>query len=184
MLARDIVKSVVQALNDHDIPYMLVGSFSTNFYGTERSTKDADLVLQLGDKNVNQIFKALGGDFHCDPQSSFETKTFTTRYVIAHVASAFKVELFLLSSDAHDTERFSRRRQVDYLGANIWIPTAEDTVITKLRWARPKDELDVAAVLAVQRGHVDLQYIRKWCDEHGSRARLDAILSQVETSLA
>jgi hypothetical protein len=41
----DIVLKLIGALNRAQIPYMLVGSFSSNIHGVERNTKDADLVL-------------------------------------------------------------------------------------------------------------------------------------------
>lgn len=184
MTAREVVLRVIQSLDAAGVPYMLVGSFSTNLYGIARSTKDADLVIELGDRSIRPVFEALADGFRADPQATLEMATLTTRYVIHHAASGFKVELFLLSHDAHDQERFRRRLQAPYLGANVWVPTPEDAVITKLRWAvrakRTKDEQDVLNVLAVQREKLDLGYIRKWCDEHGSRSLLEQLLQKVE----
>jgi len=44
----EALRAVVEALEAVDTPYMVVGSFSTNFYGKRRPTKDADLVIELG----------------------------------------------------------------------------------------------------------------------------------------
>lgn len=183
-MSREIVLKVVESLNSHAIPYMLVGSFSTNFYGTERSTKDADLVIALGNRGIGDVFRSLGPEFRCDPQMTMETVTGTMRYVISHTASAFQVELFLLSDEAHDRERFRRRLEVDYLGARVWVPTVEDAIIMKLRWSkrarRPKDEQDIVAVLAVQRSRLDLAYIRHWCDIHESREIFERLFAATE----
>jgi len=35
---------VIQTLNDCNIPFMIVGSLSSNAYGIERSTKDLELL--------------------------------------------------------------------------------------------------------------------------------------------
>lgn len=187
-MSREVLLQVIRALNAQAIPYMLVDSFSTMFYGTERSTKDADLVLQLGDRSISPLFMALGPGFHCDPQMTLESATLTSRYVVQHISSEFKVEFFLLSPDEHDRERFQRRLLVDYMGAQVWVPRAEDVIITKMRWAfrvrRPKDEQDVAAVLGVQRNRLDLEYIRHWCDKHGSRSVFERIFAAVEAKLA
>ncbi len=43
-------KSLVELLAVFDrqkVPYMVVGSYSSNFYGIPRSTEDADLVVHL-----------------------------------------------------------------------------------------------------------------------------------------
>jgi hypothetical protein len=38
MNLQETIRAVVLALTESEIPYMLVGSFSTNVYGIERST--------------------------------------------------------------------------------------------------------------------------------------------------
>jgi len=45
----------------------------------------------------------------------------------------------------------------------------------KERWLRDKDRLDLKNVLTVQRGKLDWSYIEKWCQEHGTLARLEEI---------
>ena len=69
---------------------------------------------------------------------------------------------------------------IDFEGRPVWLPTAEDVVVTKLRWSkggkRAKDLEDVKNVLAVQRGKLDLNYIRQWCDQHGTRQLLEQLL--------
>jgi hypothetical protein len=160
---------------------MAVGSFSSNVYGQPRSTKDADFVLELGDQSVNAVLAELGQDFVLEPQMSFETITATSRYRVCHRHSAFLLELFLLSDDPHDRERFERRIRGEIGGRAVYVPTAEDVVVTKLRWSRAgkrqKDVDDVLGVLRVQSGRLDLDYIRRWCDRHGTRALFDQLLA-------
>jgi hypothetical protein len=143
-----------------------VGSYSSNYYGRPRSTKDADFVLILSENELTTLRAALGSDFKLDPQISFETITMTTRYVILHPATAFKIELFLLTDDPHDQSRFSRRQQVDFEGRPTWLPTVEDVIIQKLRWSRggkrAKDISDAAEVIRLQKPKLDLAYIRYW----------------------
>ena len=47
----------------------------------------------------------------------------------------FSIELFLLSDDAHDQERFARRRREQIARPRRLLPTVEDVIITKLRWS-------------------------------------------------
>src|SRR5688572_6830347 len=112
MKAEAVVVAVVTTLEQLKVPYMVVGSFSSNVYGIPRSTQDADFVVQLEDVSVAAIARALGPEFELDPQVSFETITATTRYVMRHDKAAFKIELFLLSNDPFDRERFRRRRRL------------------------------------------------------------------------
>ena len=168
-----IVAAVADALDRAGIPFMLAGSFSSNFYGVSRATRDADFVIQLDSQSIPDFANALGPEFQLDPQMSFESVTGTFRYVLSHPASQFKVELFLLSSDPHDQIRFSRRKPVTLAGRQIMLPTPEDIVVTKLRWAhgggRRKDIEDIENVLELQKDGLNVTYIRNWCDQHGTR---------------
>lgn len=181
MIANEVVLRLVAAFDRLGIPYMLVGSFSSNLYGRPRSTQDADFVVQLSPDSLDRLRQELGAEFHLDPQMSFETITATLRHVIQHGASDFTVELFLLSNDAHDRARFDRRQTADFKGIPVSVPSPEDVIITKLRWSRAgqraKDIDDVRNVIAIQRDRLDLGYIRQWCDQHGTRGLLEQLLA-------
>jgi hypothetical protein len=183
MTASEIVGAVIDAFNQLRIPFMLVGSFSSNYYGRPRSTKDADFVVQIDHQSLKPLANLLGPDFDLDRQMSFETITGTMRYRMHHKASAFMIELFELSSDAHDQMRFSRRVATQFDGHDAFVPMAEDVIITKLRWSkhgqRAKDVDDVRNVLAVQSGKLDLSYIRQWCDQHGTRDLFERLLQTI-----
>jgi hypothetical protein len=182
--ANEIMFRVVDALERANVPHMLVGSYSSNAYGIPRSTQDADFVIELGSNSPDVLADLLRPDLRIDPQLHFETVTGSPRYIATHAASGFTVELFLLTDDPHNRERFARRHRVEIYGRPLWLPTAEDVVVQKLRWyvraKRSKDIDDVRNVLAVQKGRLDLPYVRAWCDQHGSRAILEDLLAQVE----
>ncbi len=183
MNANDIVLTIVAALDQLHIPYMLVGSYSSNFYGVARATLDADIVLRLENRDLSDVIRLLGPGFRLDPQMSFETITATTRYDILHMASSFRIELFLIGDDPHDRERFARRIHVNIAGRTVFLPTPEDVIVTKLLWSkggdRAKDIEDVAGILAVQSGHLDLAYIRHWTDLHATRDLFEGLLATV-----
>jgi hypothetical protein len=166
---------VADALTASGVAYLLAGSFSSNYYGVPRATKDADFVVQLRGGVGSDFAASLGPDFEIDPQLSFETNTGTYRQIIKHTSSPFKVELFLLSNDPHDQMRFQRRVVVEAYGRRIWLPKAEDVIIMKLRWARGRDQDDVRAVMGVQGDKLDWPYIEAWCERHGTRALLEEI---------
>lgn len=180
MTSAEFVALLIGVFEELGIPYMVVGSFSSNVYGQPRSTKDADFVVQLSDHSISAIAAKLGHEFELDQQMSFETVTATTRYRILHRSTAFLIELFLLSEDAHDQARFARKVIRRIGNKDSFVPTAEDVVITKLRWSkqgkRQKDVLDVANVLALQHAVLDLPYIRHWCDLHNTRDLFERLL--------
>lgn len=175
MIAPGLTKQVIEALVACGIPYMLVGSFSSNYYGIPRSTEGADFVLQVDPRGLQALLTKLGSGFSSDPQLAFETNTGTFKTVLLHRGTSFKVELFLLSQDPHDQERWRRRNTVATLDREVWLPSAEDVVIAKLRWGRGKDLEDVKDVLTVQAGNLDWSYLEEWCGKHGTLERLTSL---------
>jgi hypothetical protein len=177
---------VIDVLERLRIPYMVVGSLSTMIYGIGRSTKDADIVVQLEGISIRKITAELSSDFVLDPQIKFESATGTTRFVVDVPGVQFSIEFFRLSADPHDVERFRRRGSVHsaQLGRTVVVPTVEDVLITKLRWSvateRSKDADDIVNVIAVQGDDaLDWNYIHHWCDQHATRQRLDEIRASI-----
>lgn len=177
------VAAVIDALDALGVEYMVVGSLSSNFYGVPRSTEDADIVVELSRTSLKELAAKLGPEFRLDPQTSFETVTMTIRHVLRVPSIGFSVELFELSDDAHDRERFQRRRTVPLHGRSVVLPSPEDVIVTKLFWAKtrghPKDREDVRDVIAVQDQDLDWLYIYSWADRHGTRDMLEQIRGEI-----
>jgi len=176
---------VIEAFEKLGVDYLLAGSFSSNFYGIPRSTKDADFVAVLGE-DVGPLIGELSDDFEFDPQPSFEMVTGTLREKARAKEIPFEIEIFHLSEEAHDQSRFSRRVSVydELIGREVSLPAPEDVIITKLRWAeiakRGKDRDDVRDVIAVQGDDaLDWDYIHRWTAEHGTRKLLDEIRASI-----
>lgn len=182
MTGLEAALALVDVLNGLEIPYMLVGSFASTQYGTVRSTEDADFVLELGDHEVGTVAARLGPAFRLDPQMGFELFTGTKRYELKVIESLFRIEVFLLSADAHDQERFRRRRHIAMMGRQVAFLSPEDVVVTKLRWGRNKDLDDVHDVIAAQGDLLDWTYIERWCAIHGTTAELEVIRARLNTA--
>lgn len=186
MTGTDALISLILALEHAEVPYMIVGSYSSNFYGIPRSTMDADLVIRLDHDDWGKLSSLLPSNLELELQSSFEMVTSTRKELIKVKDSPFEIELFHLSNDAHDSTRFERRQNVEIMpGVNAYLPTAEDVIVQKLRWChgakRAKDFADVVAVLQVQDPRsLDWSYIEDWCSQHQT---LD-LLAEAKTKAA
>ncbi len=187
MIGTQSLMELVAAFDRREIPYMIVGSYSSNFYGIPRSTKDADLVVHLPSEKWAELPSILPEGIEMEDQMSFEMVTSTRRELLRVRDSLFEIELFRLSDDPHDRSRFERRQRVEiFPDVGVFLPTAEDVIVQKLRWSlgakRPKDFADVVAVMQVQGRSLDWPYIAQWCSEHGTlemlaRAKADAALA-------
>jgi hypothetical protein len=167
--SEELFIAVVDALNELNVPFMISGSLASNFYGVPRATQDADLVVEFAQLPLNAFGACLGDRFAIDAQLSFEAVTGSRRAIVRSRSSPFEVELFGTTDDAHDRERFRRRRVVDVFGRPTPMPTAEDVVLNKLRWwklaGRRKDFDDARNVAAVQREALDRDYMDRWARE-------------------
>jgi len=172
MTGDEAVFSLLKVLSDLKIPHMLVGSYSSNVYGIPRSTKDADLVIQITSDQMALLQANLPEALRMEDQSFFEMVTATRKELIHVEGSTFQIELFHLSEDEFDQERFSQRIPCQYAeGVSTFLPRAEDVIIQKMRWAkdakRSKDFEDVVSILKVQ-DELDFRHMELWCGKHGS----------------
>jgi hypothetical protein len=177
-----ITRAVINVLEDGEFPYMLVGSFSSNIYGIARSTKDADFVVDVADRTViPRLMKALDHLLEFDPQSSFEGITGCVRHEAIARNFPFRVEFFERADDPFAIARFERRVRLysSVFGREVWIPTAEDVVVQKLRWCREKDKGDARDVMTVQGKSLDHTYIQDWCRRLNILDRYEAVLATV-----
>lgn len=171
MSGTDSLLKLVAAFDAAGVPYMIVGSYSSNFYGIPRMTKDADLVVHIDAHGWQSLPALLPDGIELEEQMGFEMVTATQRELLRVKDSLFQIELFRLSDDAHDRMRFGRRiRQTIVPGVDVSLPTAEDVIIQKLRWSRgakrPKDFADTVAVMQIQGKSLDWPYIEHWCALH------------------
>ncbi len=71
MTAIEVAVRVVDSLNSTDIPYVLVGSFSSNYRGIPRSTNDADFVVPLNPGEMTKLWTLFERDFDLDPRLAY-----------------------------------------------------------------------------------------------------------------
>jgi hypothetical protein len=188
MNADEAVIAFVATLDSLAIPYMVSGSLATNVYGVPRATDDGDFVVELPPgRGIEDLARALPEAIRIDPQARFETVTGSRMHVCTVRDSAFRIELFLLTDDPHDRERFARRYRLSTPFGPVWMPMVEDVIVTKLLWAtkadRAKDRDDCRNVIALQERNVDWTYVHRWCDRHGTRALLDEIRGSIPPDL-
>ncbi|CAN5440835.1 hypothetical protein BH23VER1_BH23VER1_22080 [soil metagenome] len=182
----ELALASIEACEAEGLEYMLTGAFATSCYGIPRSTKDVDLVLALPHaESLPALMSRLDGLVEFSGQVQFDTLTWGKRMVgVTRQAPSLQVEFFELFDDPFVQSQFARRRPlfVEVLKRDCMIPTAEDVVVQKLRWARDKDLIDATDVVVVQQpANLDLEYMRRWCRVHGSEQRLDEILQRIDS---
>jgi hypothetical protein len=185
----DAFKRVLEVLDLMEIPYLVGGSMASSVYGLPRSTADVDLVVDLRTDQIEDFAAKLKADFYADPEMMRDALARGRSFNLIHYASSFKFDLFPLQTDEYSQTQFQRRRFAESsLLADEPIEcafaTAEDTILTKLRWYRAGGETserqwnDLRGILQVSGAGLDLDYLNSWAPRLGVADMLARLLSE------
>jgi len=174
----DVLLDAASRLDASSIPYMISGSMAMNYYSQPRMTRDIDLVLEVGPRDVAQIERLFSKDYYLDTiaiQSAIEQRGMFNMIHLAHVV---KLDCIVRKETEYRRLEFSRRRPVEISGRRVFMVSAEDLLISKLEWASgSRSELQLRDVrnLIAAVTHLDWDYIRRWTLSLGLEGLLDEV---------
>ncbi len=180
-----VLSQVARILEEHQITYVLVGSLASSMHGMYRSTADIDLLADIGPEHVRPLLDALNKSFDVDEKAVQAAVQQHQAFNAIHSGSAFKVDIFIPKGDdfgKRQLERRQLRRITPDSDQSVYVATAEDTILAKLRWYRDGGEVsstqwsDVLGILGVNDFSLEFDYLRDWSDRLGVRDLLDRAL--------
>lgn len=178
---RELLVDCLGRLNDLAVPYMLVGSMASNYWGIPRTTHDLDFVLILQPADIEPLVNAFSAGFFVQRESIKNAFRPPHQFNALDEQSALKVDFWLLKDEPFERAAFGRRRQVNLFETPAWLMTAEDVILHKLYWdslsASERQLADVAGVYAVQGTALDLPYLHRWAKELGVEERLGELIA-------
>lgn len=176
VLPSSVLSVVTSTLEKLNIRYVLVGSFASSIYGLYRATADIDILADIGTEHVGPLHEALKEDFYVDELSMRKAIARGQSFNAIHFDSVFKIDIFVASNDEFSTAQLNRRQSralsPDATG-EVYVATAEDTVLAKLRWFRAGNESsknqwnDVLGIISVVRDGLDKAYLQTWAERLG-----------------
>jgi hypothetical protein len=187
-LPLSVLSQVTAILEQLGIRYLLVGSFASSIHGMYRSTADIDIVAEIKAEQARPLFEALRDNFYVDDQTIRDAVVQQRSFNAIHFNSVFKVDFFVAKSDDFSVAQLERRQLRKISPDNteaVYVATAEDTILAKLRWFRAGHETsstqwnDVAGVLGTSRQTLDLDYLRAWAKELGVSDLLEKAVDDV-----
>ena len=165
---------------------MLTGSFASTFYGEPRATHDVDLVVQLTGSILGGLVEAFPPpDYHLDLESARDAVRRQGMFNLIDVQQGDKVDFWMLTDSAFDRSRFKRRRNVDFGGFSVSMPSPEDVILAKLDWSRlsggsEKQIGDVTSVYELNRSTLDLRYLEEWVARLGLTREWGQVLERAQ----
>ncbi len=166
MTQEEVLKTVVSRLQGLRIPYMITGAIAVNYYGRPRLTHDVDLLVELQASMVEGIVSSFQSGFYIAAGGILEALQHWTMFNALHHAAGLKVDFGLKGRDKYDATRFQRRKKRKIFDEMMFITTAEGLMIIRLK--RYKDSssekhyLGASGVYQIQRGNLDLRYMKRW----------------------
>jgi hypothetical protein len=167
-----VIAKFLRSLEEQELAYMIGGSYASSVWGSPRQTNDLDIELELEESEVDEFFSRLdagflGGEEEC--REALRQSDEFRGFQLLHSLELFKVDVFLPLPGPYTKESFVRRQRREVLpGESFWVKSAEDIILTKLRWFRLGGEVsdrqwnDIIGVLEVQAGSLDETYLRRW----------------------
>ena len=179
----EVTLAVAGILERLGVEYLVGGSLATSLHGIPRATLDVDMVADLRMTHLGDFVAALQADFYVDADMVKDAIRRRSTFNILHLATMFKVDVFVVGSDELLSSEMSRKQRVRVLEdppTEIFLASPEDMVLQKLIWYREGGGVsdrqwgDVIGVIKTQGNRLDLTYLRLWA----TRKQLADLLSR------
>jgi hypothetical protein len=184
---------VANVLEHQRITYVLVGSFASSMHGMYRSTADIDIVADIKPEQVVPLLNALQGSFYVDEHAVREAIDRRQSFNAIHFDSVFKIDIFIPKSDEFSRKQIERRelrKIAPDLEQMIYVATAEDTLLAKLRWYDSGGQVssnqwtDVVGIIGACATTLELDYLNQWADKLGLSELLDKAFMEAKNDEA
>ena len=179
----EIVLTLCKFLNEHKIPYALIGGVTLSALGAPRTTHDVDLIVDLKENEIAALVKFLKKKkFIADEKELRIALRERSHFTIFDNLSPFRIDLKGIYS-ARDLNILKKRIAVKYKKVRIWMWCAEDAIGYKLLSGSKQDIKDAKSILARQYGKLDIAYLKNLCKRLGVERKLMKIKREVEKVL-
>ena len=134
-----VLSQVTATFDRQNIRYVLVGSFASSIHGMYRSTADIDILADIHTEQIRTLFEILQTSFYVDEHAMRDAVAQGRSFNAIHFDSVFKVDIFIAGADEFALTQL-KRRQLRKISPEkddaLYVASAEDTVLAKLRWSR------------------------------------------------
>jgi hypothetical protein len=171
MSQQELLKRVIDTLDQVKIEYMLTGSIVSSLQGEPRATHDIDIVVAVQEPEALELLKAFPApDFYWDRNSVLDAINRRGMFNLIDSEGGGKVDFWILTNEPFDRSRFSRKYTEEFMEIKMNVSTPEDTILAKLRWAKLSGGIerhftDALRVYEVQFGQLDTHYLEHWADK-------------------
>jgi Nucleotidyltransferase of unknown function (DUF6036) len=159
-----LLKKVSLQLKKDSIPYMVIGGQAVLLYGEPRLTRDIDITLGVGVRELNklkEIISFLGLKILVERDEEFVERNMVLPTL--DEKSGIRVD-FIFSFSPYERQAIERGKDIKLGRSLVRFASLEDVVIHKVIAGRARDLEDIQSILLKNQKY-DSDYIEKWLKE-------------------
>ncbi len=182
----EIAQMLHEILESLSIAYYITGGVAAIAYGEPRTTRDLDIVVEVGGSEINTLVTALeAAGFYCPHGAVEDIQSGRGRVLsITHMQTLLNADIVLNANTDFDRSKLARRR-LEAISLTttdqFWMVAPEDLILAKLLWGQrsqsEKQWRDVLGVLKVQHDSLEFDYLRQWGTTLGIRELLETAIA-------
>ena len=166
------IATIVAELERSGIPHMVAGSFASTLHGEPRTTQDIDLVIDPDWPSLHRFAHELDPSrCYVSEEAVREAWERRGQFNVVLLDSGWKVDLILRKDRPFSRTEFERRQPATIGDTQVFVATAEDTILAKLERASAGESerqiRDVVGILGLSGDRLDRGYIERWVCELG-----------------
>ncbi len=182
-----LLEKVIQVLNANQFDYMVTGSTVSSLQGEPRATHDIDIVILINQSAITLLINAFQlPQYYLSEDGMLDAIKHKSMFNLIDTIEGDKVDFWILTDEAFDKSRFSRKYKENIYGYAMDVSAPEDTILSKLRWAKlsggsEKQLTDALRVYELQYINLDKNYLERWAEKLGVKDLLEILKQRAKT---
>lgn len=184
MSAGELLARMAAALEHAGMPFMIAGSFASTYHGVPRTTHDIDIVVDPTLASLESLLRQLPAEsYYVDADVARDALRRRSQFNVIDMDSGWKLDFIVRKDRPFSVEELVRRQPAEILGARVFVASLEDTIVSKLEWAKlgasERQERDVAGLVDTHAATLDREYVEHWVRALGLEAQWQRVLGGV-----
>ena len=182
----ELLRYLVDVLEELGIDYMITGSQASIYYGEPRFTQDIDVVVDLKPDHLAAFIERFpSSEFYLSEEAAREAIRTRGQFNVIYPASGMKIDVVVKKDTPYDRVEFERRRRQPILpDKDAYFARPEDVILYKMIYFREggseRHLRDIAGMLQISGTEIDTQYVVDWAQRLGLSDIWKAILGQTQ----
>ena len=178
MTLEDLLSRLTPALEFAQVPYMLTGSVASSAHGMPRSTWDLDIVIKPTRTQLVALMRHFPtSDYYA--HQAFQAFANQSQFNIIDHSTGWKVDFIIAEDSEYTRTAFVRRKPINIAGNTVYVASAEDVLIAKLRWPKlsgfERQLQDAAGIVSTQADNLEFTYVELWVRELGLEEQWEVV---------